>query len=151
MPASFFSILLFYFFNLNFLEVVSEADFQAKLRVIAEVVQAHVNINGGLDADMVVQIEAVTNLGRQIGIVIHRSFAACTPKSIPHTATEEETVVLHVVARTGTKLELVCAVLMIPANLSEKHPVVCDKVAGTCSDAKMEAWSLGPIQTEACE
>ena len=151
MPASFYSILNSSFFILHYLEVVSEADFQAKLRVIAEVVQAHVNINGGLDADMVVQIEAVTNLGRQIGIVIHRSFATCTPKSIPHTTTEEEAVVLHVVARTGTKLELVCAVLMIPTNLSEKHPVVCDKVAGTCSDAKMEARSLGPIQTEARE
>ena len=114
-------------------------------------VQAHVNINRGLDADMVVQIEAVTNLGRQIGIVIHRSFATCTPKSIPHTATEEETVVLHVVTGTGTKLELVCAVLMIPTNLSEKHPVVCNKVAGSKSETEMETWSLSPIKTEARE
>ena len=52
-----------------FLEIIAEAYLQSHAGKVLEVVQAHVGIDCRLDADMIVQVEAIANLGRQIDIV----------------------------------------------------------------------------------
>ena len=65
MPASNFLRLIID----SSLEVVTEAQFQADLGSLFEVIETHVNIKRWLQCNMIVQEEAITSFEGQIDIV----------------------------------------------------------------------------------
>ena len=122
MPASFFSLF-------HQLEVEAKAYLQANLGEVLEVVQAHVAIDRGLYADVLVEVEAVTNFGCQEEIV---SFEVWANVVVLEATTEEQAVLNHVVACSGTQSEDIIAIHMRPSKLTKHHPTVGNEITA-CS------------------
>ena len=127
------------------LEVVSEANLQANICEVLEVVQAHVDIDCGLNADMVVQVETVADLGGEIDIV-----DACGYVLVLEHATKEESVLYQVVASTCSKTYTAVAIMMRPAELAKQHPTVGNEIAGIGLQTDVEVGVLAVTHTKAC-
>ena len=138
MPASFFSLF-------HQLEVVSESYFQADLGEVLEVVQAHVDIDCGFDADVVVQVEAVADFGAEVDVVDVRGDVLVLQQPC-----EVESVLLHVVAGTCAEPYAAVAVLVVPAELAEQHPAVGNEIACIGLQTDEEVGALAVAHAQAC-
>ena len=120
-------------------EVIAEAYPEANLREVLEVVKAHVNINCGLDADMVVEIEAIADLGCDVEVV---GLCIRTYMLILETAAEEQAILLHVITSGNTQVDAVVTWQVFPTELTENHPTVGNEEATYSLQPKAEVFGL---------
>ena len=105
----------------SFLEVIAEAYLEAYFCKVFEMVQAHVAIDGRLNADVVIQIEAITNLWGDIDIVPHVTW---THMPILYAATAKYTISLHVVTSCQGTIKDIGSILMIPTYFGKRHQAI---------------------------
>ena len=84
------------------LEVEAEADLQAYLAAVVEIVKAEMAVDGGLDGDMLVQEEAVAHLGHDTKPVL---LASGFKVLIEQTAVKIDAAVLEIIADISAQVE----------------------------------------------
>jgi len=120
-------------------EVIAEAYPEANLREVLEVVQAHVHINCGLDADMVVEIEAIADLGCDVEVV---GLCIRTYMLVLEAAAEEQSILLHVITSGNTQVDAVVTWQVFPTELTEHHPTVGNEETAYSLQPKTEVFGL---------
>lgn len=105
-------------------EIESEADLQAHLTSIGEIVQAHVVVNSRLYGEKTVDVESITDLWSQMQIIdALRSMCILQPQPQVYAVLRE------VITSAGSKLEIIRIARMVVTQTPVNHPRITYKVS----------------------